>query len=139
MKNRILLSLIAVLFLVFHWHWSAMSIGLSSTSPISLHQFLAEVDPDREPVLLIEMSEIEIPWTRFFPLFQFGKIEGVQRTSIEYGGDVAPYTTVNLVEVSRRIGILPELFLRERISAQLETYLIENTDGHNGHHFEIAE
>ncbi len=129
-----------ILLLVFNWNWSYNSIGLSSSYSGTLHNYLKERHTTEiSPTLTLKEAEITIPWTRYLPIYQFGEIEGYQETEITYKGDQNLYTYVNLSNRSQRVGVLPDFVLRRRIEKELEQYIVEKTDGHNGHSFEITE
>lgn len=128
------------LLLVFNWNWSFNSIGLSSSYSGTLHNYLKERHTtESPPQLILKDAEITIPWTRYLPIYQFGEIKGYQETEITYKGDRNLYTYVNLSNRSQRVGVLPDFVIRRRIETELEQYILEETDGHNGHSFKIAE
>lgn len=132
--------ILIALLLIFNWNWSYNSIGLSSSYSSTLHNYLKDRHTTKyPPKLILKEASINIPWTRYLPIYQFGEIEGYQETEITYKGGSNLYTYVNLSNRSRRVGVLPDFILRRRILENLEQYILENTEGHNGHSFDFAE
>lgn len=92
---------------------------------------------DEQPILTLETHKLEIPWTRYLPFFQFGIIEGEQAANITYKEKIGAFSSVSLKDETHRFAVIPEFFIRSKIEEKMTNYLVEKSDGLNGHHFEI--